>query len=147
FDGIPTEPDGSPAPLPRSYCICDDGMDITTNVYHAEADLTWHATDTLELRLKGNLERTNTHGFTPYSEGLETDGTISLVTQTIHATKIDNNGIGVSAIYHFDDLGIKNSFVSVAALYQDSEEIQDWDYTDPVTGNVFDGEASLAQIF
>lgn len=147
FDGIPTEPDGSPAPLARSFFIGADNMEITTNVYHSEGDLTWHATDMLELSLKGNLERTSTHGYTPYSDGLESNGDIGLTTQVLHETNIDNNGIGLSGIYHFDDLGLKNSFVSVAALYQTSHEIQDWDYSNTVNGNIFDGEASLTQIF
>jgi TonB-dependent siderophore receptor len=147
FDGIPTEPDGSPAPLARSFFIGAGNMEITTNVYHSEGNLTWHATDMLELSLKGNLERTNTHGYTPYSDGLQSNGDIGLTTQILHDTGIDNNGIGLSGIYHFDDLGLKNSFVSLAALYQTSHEIQNWDFSNTVTGNIFNGEASLTQIF
>ena len=148
FDGIPTEPDGSPAPLPRSFFIGAGNMKLTTDAYHGEGDITWHAANMLDVSLKGNFENASTTGITPYSFALQTNGDLSLQDQRLHSSNVDNFGIGLSSIYRLDDLGLKSSFVSLAALYQHSESDLNWDYSDTTpTGNIFAGEAAITQIF
>ena len=62
-------------------------------------------------------------------------------------------GIALSSTYKFDALGLKNSFLSLSAMYQDSEfKYLFYGYLFPngqtvVTGNIFDGEAALTSIF
>jgi iron complex outermembrane receptor protein len=148
FDGIPTEPNGSPAPLPISFCICASNMQIATDDYHGESDVTWHANKDLDFSLKGNFDNASTSGITPYSQGLQSNGDLSLNVQRLHSTDIDNFGIGLSSIYRFDDLGLKSSFVSVSALYQHSRSFLNWDYADATdTGSIYSGDAAIAQIF
>jgi iron complex outermembrane receptor protein len=146
FDGIPAEPDGSPAPVSQSFFIGAKGMDLKTSAYHAEGDLTWHATDTLDVSVKGNFERTNTVGQTPYAYGLDATGAIALGYQTINESPNDNYGIGVSSIYRLDGLGLSNSFVSLAAMHQVNSQGQNLGYNGGA-GNIFGGEAALAQEF
>jgi TonB-dependent siderophore receptor len=118
FDGIPTEPDGSPAPLPRSFFIGTKDDVLTTDVYSTDADLTWHASNVLDLNLKGQLEYSNTTGKAPFSFGLDTAGDLGLQVET-YAPRIERDyGVGASVVYRLDNFGIKDSFVSVAALYQ-----------------------------
>ena len=59
-----------------------------------------------------------------------------------------NYGIGLSSIYKFDGLGLKNSFVSLAALYQSNTYRSDYNYNlNPGTANIFDGQAAVIQAF
>ena len=118
FDGIPTEADGSPAPLPRSFII--GGRDLTdhTDAYHAEGAVTWHATDMLDLSVKGNYENANVEGALGYASYLQQNGDVSLNAYRGDIQWNHNYGVGGFAVYRFDSLGLKNSFLSVSALYQ-----------------------------
>jgi outer membrane receptor for ferric coprogen and ferric-rhodotorulic acid len=78
FDGIPTEADGSPAPVPRSFFIGSKNIDLTTSVYHGEGNLTWRATDMLEFSLKGNYEKSDTDGGFAFGFGLAPNGDFTL---------------------------------------------------------------------
>jgi iron complex outermembrane receptor protein len=147
FDGIPTEADGSPPPVPRSFFIGNKSMEVRTTVYHAEGDVTWHANDMLDFTIKGMVERDSASGTTPYSQGLEPNGDLQLTIQRLHEYDNDNNGIAVSSIYRFDDLGLKKSFISFSALYQNSRQLLNWDYSNNLNSNIFDGEAALSQGF
>ncbi len=151
FDGIPTESDGTPAPLPRSYFIGSPNIIETTSVYHAEGGLTWHATEVLDVSLKGNYFTSRTLGENTFSEYLQPNGDISLQGynfSTAPGLNTDNYAMGASAIYRFDTLGLKKSFLSVGALYQNNRTIQDlqFDPTVPTT-NIFLGEAAISQAF
>jgi TonB-dependent siderophore receptor len=152
FDGIPTEADGSPAPLSRSFFIGSEDMKLYTNVFHAEADLTWKPSDMLDLSLKGNIRRATTHGNAPYSFGLESDGTLGIAIQEFQQLQANDYGVGFSAVYHLDSFGLKNSFVSLAALYQvdcacdiASQATFDGEFTG--TANIFSGEAAIESAF
>ncbi len=118
FDGIPTEADGSPAPLPRSFFIGAEDMKVYTDVFHAEADLTWHVNDMLDLSWKGNVRRVKSHGNAPYSFGLDQSGNVGIAIQEFQDGEVNDYGVGLSGTYHFDALGLRNSFLSLAALYQ-----------------------------
>lgn len=152
FDGIPTEADGSPAPLARSFFIGAENMQLYTDMVHAEGDLTWHASDTLDLSLKGNVRTVATHGAVPYSFGLDSNGDLGIAIQDFQSWKADDYGVGLSAIYRFDALGLRNSFVSLAALYQDdvsdiaqSQGLFDGNYSGTV--NIFSGQAAVESAF
>lgn len=120
FDGVPTEADGTPAPLPRSFFIGSKDMRLHSNVWHAESDLTWHVNELLDLSIKGNIRHVTSHGTAPYSYGLDEEGNLGLAIQDfndgIHANDF---AIGASGILHFDSLGLSNSFLSLSAMYQD----------------------------
>jgi outer membrane receptor for ferric coprogen and ferric-rhodotorulic acid len=74
----------------------------------------------LDLSLKGNMRHVYGHGTAPYSFGLDDEGNLGLAIQDfeggIHA---NDYSLGASGIYHFDNLGLANSFVSLSAMYQD----------------------------
>lgn len=147
FDGIPTEADGSAAPLPRSFFIGLAGSELTSSIYHAEGDLTWHATTSLEFSLKANYQRADTTGTFGYSYGLAENGDIGLGGEKYAPELNQNYGIGVSSIYHFDEVGLKNSFVSLGVLYQSNHDVSDTLYPSGPAGtaNVFSGEAAINQ--
>jgi iron complex outermembrane receptor protein len=149
FDGVPTEADGSPAPLPRSFFIGARDRDLASDVWHGESDLTWHVTDMLDLSLKGNIRHVYTFGTAPYSFGLDADGNLGLAIQDFEGGLHANDyAIGASGIYHFDNLGLANSFLSLSAMYQDdlssgnggqgtfSGQYAGPDPTDPFVGSV-----------
>jgi iron complex outermembrane receptor protein len=158
FDGIPTEADGSPAPVPRSFFIGSEGMKLYTNVLHGEGDLTWHASDALDISLKGNVRRVATHGNSPYSFGLTSNGDLGLAIQEFPDIEANDYGVGASAIYHFDSLGLKNSFLSLATLYQVDCACAEFGQgtfagqyatSDPTVGaiNLFNGETAIRAAF
>ena len=147
FDGIPPQPDGSPAPVPRSFFIGSPDIQFTTSVYHAEGDLTWHATPMLDVSLKGNFERSNSWGAQEYAYGLDTFGNIGLAALELPMLLVQNYGIGLSSIYRFDELGLKNSFVSLSALYQGEHRESFQLNSNSGTANIFDGEQAISQAF
>ncbi|HEY6925266.1 MAG TPA: TonB-dependent receptor plug domain-containing protein, partial [Steroidobacteraceae bacterium] len=152
FDGVPTESDGTPAPVGRSFCICASGLDLTTNVYHAEADLTWHATGLWDVSVKGNYQSSRTSGIIPYSFGLATNGNVGLGLETFNPDNNHNYGVGVSSLYRLDDTGLRASFVSLAALYQDNRQtLRNFYYpedpNDYPSVNIFSGQAAVSQAF
>jgi TonB-dependent siderophore receptor len=148
FDGIPTESDGSPAPLPRSFFIGANDMALKSNIYHAEGDITWKPIDNLQVSLKSNFETSTTTGATPYVFGLESDGTVGLGYQTAHPVRNTNYAVGLLAYYYLDILGLKDSFLSVSALHQDDSFSNNGTYyAGSLTGNIFDGEEVLSSGF
>ncbi len=153
FDGVPTESDGTPAPVGRSFCICASGLDLTTDVYHAEADLTWHATGSWDVSVKGNYQSSRTRGIIPYSFGLAANGDLGLGLETFNPDNNHNYGVGVSSLYRLDGTGLRNSFISLAALYQDNRQTLSNSFypEDPTknypTVNIFSGQAAVSQAF
>lgn len=146
FDGIPVEADGSAPPLPRSFFIGIADPKLSTSVVHGEGDLTWHATDLLEISIKGNYAHTTTDGISAYSSSLQPSGDISLVILPYTAGS-RSYGIGVSSVYHLDRLGLKDSFISVGALYQDNNSPYDFQRLGLGSANIFDGIAAIQQAF
>ena len=118
LDGIPTEADGSPAPLPRAFFIGAKGMELKTGVLHAEGGLSWRATDMLDVSLKANMRNSHTHGTAPYSFGLDSGGNLGIAIQDFQSYNGDGYGVELSGTYRFDALGLKDSFLSLSALYQ-----------------------------
>ncbi len=147
FDGTPVLADGTPAALPRSFFVGSKNAKLLTNIYHAEAGITWQATDMLEVVARANLERSNTTGISTYAFGLEADGTIQLAESRLDANKLHNTGGSVSAVYKFDDLGMPGSFLSAQAIYQNHYQLTDWVYSDGVAANVNDGEVAIRDAF
>ena len=154
-DGLSSYPDGRyPYPdVPRSFFVGATNDNLTTPDYLADMGLTWHATDMLEFNLKSNYVSDVTSGNDPFSYDLQYNGDLSMNRQQIaHESNLDW-GVALSSTYKFDALGLKDSFVSLAAMYQDSEFKYVFSgYLFPngqtvVTGNIFDGEAALTSIF
>jgi TonB-dependent siderophore receptor len=146
FDGIPTEGDGSPAPLPRSFIIGSKDLTDHTDAYHAEGDVTWHATDMLDLSLKGNYENANDLGGLGYASYLQPNGDVSLNAYRGDIQWNHNYGIGAFAVYRLDALGLKNSLLSVSALYQSNDTGYNQEFANNTgAANIFSGEQSIAQ--
>lgn len=144
FDGIPTEPDGTAAPLPRSFCICAESIALTNSVYHLESALTWHTTNMLDLSVKGNYERDTQTGSEDYSYGLAQNGDINIAVSTFEPVRDNNYGLGVSAVYKLDDVGLKKSFLSLSGLYQSSQQGGSFPATYGTT-SIFLGQAAVSQ--
>jgi len=151
FDGMPTLADGSSAPVPRSFFIGSPNIKLTSKVFYAVSELTWHVTDQLELSVKGNYETGENKGASAYGYGLQPNGNITLSAFNLNipgaGTTFDNYAIGVSSIYHLDTLGMKDSFVSLSALYQDNRG--SFAGASPpggdITGNIFNGVSSIGR--
>lgn len=145
FDGIPTEADGSPPPVSRSFFIGSRNLELTTNAYHAEGALTWHATDMLELSLKGNYENSNMTGGAGYASDLDSAGNIDINSYEFLEQRNENYGLGASSLYHLDELGLKDSFVTVGALFQSNWNPQQVLSANGGTTNIFDGVAAISR--
>jgi iron complex outermembrane receptor protein len=148
FDGIPVFPDGSPAGLPLSFCVCVKDMDLRSSVYYASTTLAWHATSMLELSFKGYFENQNTSGsINPYSYNLQTNGVANISVQQTKSGTAVNTAEGLHALYRFDDLGMKGSFLSLGLHREDF-----WSNGNGVsyqagtaTTNIFEGQAAFDQ--
>jgi TonB-dependent siderophore receptor len=148
FDGIPAEPDGTPAPLPYSFFMGSENIISTSNVYHTEGDLTWHATRALDFSVKGNYESVGISGGEVYSFGLAPSGDVGIEAAKFNPFRDDNYGAGASALYRFDLFGTKDSFVSVSALYQHSTyDLVSDSPANTGTVNISAGQAAVSQAF
>lgn len=154
FDTILVEPDGSLPPVPRSFFVGSRNIDTSTTSYHAEGDVTWHATEMLDFSLKGNYRTYHVGGGQVYPSGLGTQpsgdpGDFNIYGVSAEDIHEIDYGIGASSVYRLDDLGLKSSFLSVAALYQ--QNIAHTNYLTPdnftATANIFAGEASIGAAF
>jgi TonB-dependent siderophore receptor len=153
FDGLPTEADGSPAPLPRDFFIGSPDLTINFLVYHAEANLTWHAGEALDISLSGNVINSAGHGSTvPYSCCLDAAGNLTLGVNDYREIKGWDYGVGISSTYHLDQVGLERSFLSVAALFQDDRFLvvsgnPSFAGDPSTTVNISAGEAALTSAF
>jgi TonB-dependent siderophore receptor len=149
FDGIPTLADGTEAPLPHSFFIGSPDIQIDTKAYFGSGGVTWKPNEVLELNLKGNYEDAGLTGGNSYGYGLEDDGTLTFNVTRFAGTQVTRNyGLGASSILHWDSLGLKDSFLSVSALYQDSKQDTNVLYPpDQGTVNVFAGQDAVYQAF
>lgn len=148
FDGIPTEPDATPAPLPRSFFIGSRDIGMETKVYHSEAGLTWHVADADEFVLRANYERDHSSGSETYANSdIAPNGDLAIGAERFFGSGLtqSNYGVGGTNVYHLDSLGLKNSFISLSGLYQNSKYSIEQAYpADTPTVNVFSGEAAIA---
>jgi iron complex outermembrane receptor protein len=149
FDGIPTLPDGSPAPVSNSLLIGSKDIRIVTSAYYATGDVTWKPDDVLEFTLKGNYENAGITGGNEYGYGLQSNGDFNFnVTRFDGVQRTVNYGVGASSVVHFDALGLKDSFLSLSMLYQDSKE--GTDVLAPAnqgTANIFSTQSAISQAF
>ena len=148
FDGVPFLPDGSPAGLPISFCVCVKDFDTRDSTYWASGNVTWHPTSMLELSVKGYFENLNNSGSgNPYSYGLQPGGIVSLSTQQNLSGTAVNYAFGGTAIYHLDDLGLAGSFLSLGLHREDYT----FDGTgvsyqaNLITANVYEGQQAFDQ--
>lgn len=147
FDGIPTEPDGSPAPVSRSFFIGSKNVILDTRVYHAEGSLTWAATNSLDFSLKSNFERASSSGAETYGSGLQTDGSFTLNAARYKTIENQNYGVGGSSIWRLDEFGLQDSFVSAALLYQDNDASFTGLFPGGGTANLADGDRAISDMF
>jgi TonB-dependent siderophore receptor len=152
-DGLSTYPDGRYPDVPRSFFLGVPTDYFTTPAYHAEAGVTWRATDMLNFSLKGNYQKTDMTGNDPFSYGLNDNGDLTLNRQIINFQDTRDYGVSLTSTYKFDALGLKNSFVSLGALYQNSQFKYEFSgYLQPggsisAIGNINAGQAALTNIF
>lgn len=152
FDGIPTKPDGSPAPVGRSFFIGSPNDELTTSAVYANANLTWHSTDTLEFSLKGQIEQNTLRGSAPYAFGLDNAGNMALTVQIYDPLRDMNYGLGLTSLWKLDGLGLRDSFITVATLYQGERthnyqrDVTFPNGTDEATINILAGQAAITQL-
>ncbi len=148
FDGVPTEPDGSPAPVSQSFFLGSKDITETSSVYHAEAGLTWTPDSAVEVVLKANYEDAGLAGGNDYSFGLDTNGDIGIAAEKFAGVDTKNYGVELTSVYHLDGVGLPGSFLAASALYQDSYEISTT-LSPANTGsvNIFAGQLAIMQAF
>ena len=151
FDGIPTLPDGSPAPVGRSFFIGSRDFNLTSRVGHVNAGLDWEISPAWSLGLKGNFQRTNTTGPSAFGFGLEDNGDFLIAVQNFIKNRREDFSIGASSIYRLDGSGLKDSFISASALYQSTElatigSLPDFDGAFEAEANIFDGVGAIEAI-
>ncbi|MBQ1540669.1 TonB-dependent siderophore receptor [Caulobacter sp. CCUG 60055] len=152
FDGIPTLPDGSPAPVSRSFFIGSPDAKLTTDVYYLSSGVNWRATPMLDVNLKANYQDTRSDGLAPYALALQPNGDLLMTAQAYKRHDTRDIGLSATSVYRLDDLGLTGSFVSLAALYQETQlrdQQQPYLFNGQVAarGNIFAGEDALSRLF
>jgi iron complex outermembrane receptor protein len=151
FDGVPVFSDGTPTPLPRSFFIGSPDQNLTTGVVYGTANLTWHASDMLEFSLKGLLQKNKIRGSATYSYGLTRTGDLAIGVQIFDPQRRTSYAAGLTSLWKMDDLGLKDSFITIAALFQ-GNKTRDFQRagifpngTESVIVNVFDGVDAITR--
>lgn len=150
FDGIPTLPDGSPAPVGRSFFIGSGDFELVTPVVRVNGGLDWEASSALSVSLKVNYLRSNTTGESGFGYDLQPNGDFLIAVNKITKSTTEAFSAGLSGVYKFDDLGLADSFITVAANYQDYETQQAGTIPDMPQGdvaNIFDGVDAIEALF
>lgn len=150
FDGIPTLPDGSPAPVGRSFFIGSGDFDLVTPVVRVNSGLDWEASSALSVSLKVNYLRSNTTGESGFGFDLQPNGDFFIAINNITKSVTQAFSAGLSTVYKFDDLGLTDSFVTVAANYQSYDTKQAGTIPDTPqgdVGNIFDGVDAIEALF
>lgn len=150
FDGIPTFPDGSPAPVGRSFFIGSGDFDLVTPVARVNGGLDWEASDALSVSLKVNYLRSNTTGESGFGFGLEPNGDFFLAVNNITKSVTEAFSAGLSGVYKLDDFGLADSFITVSANYQHYDTKQAGTIPDMPQGdvaNIFDGVDAIEALF
>ena len=150
FDGIPTLPDGSPAPVGRSFFIGSGDFDLVTPVVRVNGGLDWEASSALSVSLKVNYLRSNTTGESGFGFDLQPNGDFFIAINNITKSVTQAFSAGLSTVYKFDDLGLTDSFVTVAANYQSYDTKQAGTIPDTPqgdVGNIFDGVDAIEALF
>ena len=150
FDGIPTLPDGSPAPVGRSFFIGSGDFNLVTPVARVNGGLDWEASDALSISLKANYLRSNTTGESGFGFGLEDNGDFFLAVNNITKSVTKAFSAGLSTVYKLDDVGLADSFITVAANYQHYDTKQAGTIPDMPQGdvaNIFDGVDAIEALF
>ena len=152
FDGMPTLPNGDPAPVSRSFFIGSPDARLESDIYHVNAGISWQASDVLEFEIKANYNESTTEGLTPYASGLQETGDFQLNAQQLDPFITDNFGLGVSGQLALDGIGLEDSFIS--ASYLSSSQNQDatigfynFDFSFSIPANIFDGEAEITRLW
>jgi len=135
---LPSQPDGTPALIPRSFLNGAPDMKLYTDLYHAEGDITWSPTEALQIGLKARFEHSNTPGLTPYTVDLQFNGDVGLQVQKLFETLNQDIGLGLSGIYHLDGIGLTNSFVSLGVVRQVNQQELNWLITPICNFNLYD---------
>lgn len=150
FDGIPTLPDGSPAPVDRSFFIGSGDFELVTPVARVNGGLDWEASSALSVSLRVNYLRSNTTGESGFGYDLQPNGDFLIAINKLTISTTQAFSAGLSGVYKFDDLGLSDSFITVAANYQDYETKQAGTIPDTPQGdlaNIFDGIDAIEALF
>jgi iron complex outermembrane receptor protein len=150
FDGIPTLPDGSPAPVGRSFFIGSGDFDLVTPVARVNGGLDWEASSALSVSLRVNYLRSNTTGESGFGFDLQPNGDFFIAINNITKSVTEAFSAGLSTVYKFDDLGLTDSFITVAANYQSYDTKQAGTIPDTPQGdvaNIFDGVDAIEALF
>jgi iron complex outermembrane receptor protein len=150
FDGIPTFADGTPAPVARSFFIGSGDFNLITKVKRVNGGLDWQASSALSFSLKLNYLYYNTTGRTGFGFGLEPNGDFFLAAQQFTKNDQESLSAGLSALYKLDQLGLKDSFVTVAANYQRYNTLSSGLVPDMPAGdvaNIFDDVSAIESLF
>jgi len=148
FDGIPTLPDGTPAPVDRSFFIGARDFALTTTVKRVSAGLDWKVSSAWSVSLKTNYQDANTHGPAAYGFDLQPNGDFSYSIQNLLKNDKRDFSIGASTILKLDGVGMAESFLSASAIYHETAldavgSTPDIDGSDTGTANIFDGVKSI----
>jgi TonB-dependent siderophore receptor len=150
FDGIPTLPDGSPAPVDRSFFIGSGDFELVTPVARINGGLDWDVSSALSVSLKLNYLHSNTTGESGYGYDLQPNGDFSLAINDITKSKQQAFSAGLSTLFKLDDAGLAGSFITVAANYQRYDTEQAGTIPDMPAGdvaNLSDGVDAIEDLF
>jgi len=120
FNGIPTFPDGSLVPVPRSFYIGCSDCDNIGQATRFNAGLSWRMSPLWSFDLKGTYQHTTHAGQNAYPyTTIAYDGSFSPIGgENFDDWHVEDYTVAASAIRKLDDIGLTSSSVSAHVRYQ-----------------------------
>lgn len=149
YNGIPTFPNGTLVPVPRSYFLGGSNFNALAQATRVDTGLSGKFSDLWSFDLKGIYQHT-THGGNnvyPYNT-IATDGSFPIGGETFNDWHTDDYTIGGTATRKLDDFGLTDSSVSANVRYQHYRYyILEHTGGGATPANIFAGDGAVSNIF
>src|SRR3546814_15726952 len=97
--------------------VCSSDL-LVTPVARVNGGLDWEASSALSVSLRVNYLRSNTTGESGFGFDLQPNGDFFIAINNITKSVTAAFSAGLSTVYKFDDLGLTDRFITVAANSQ-----------------------------
>jgi iron complex outermembrane receptor protein len=148
INGIPTFPDGSLVPVPRSFFLSGSDYRALAQATRADAGLSWKPSDLWSFDLKATYQYTTHGGANVYPYGfIAPDGSFPVGGEKFDDWRVYDFTIAGSATRKLDDLGLSGSYLTASVRYQRYRYYISERNFSAGTANIFDGEDAVSDVF
>lgn len=148
YNGIPTFPNGTLVPVPRSFFLGASDLTNLTQAKRADAGLVWRPSDLWSLDLKTVYQNTTHDGGNVYPYDLiALDGSFPVGGEHFDDWHVRDVTVAGTATRKLDDVGLRDSYLVASVRYQHYRYVIAERNLTAGTANIFDGEEAVSDVF